>query len=99
MKELFLAASVMTVAVNVHEARTRLFRLPEQARSVRKIILVKAGKPCVRLMPFAKGQNRRKPTRLSQAFFESFPTEELDVWVSRWDATFTRHPCSASVVR
>ncbi len=77
----------MTIIVNVHEAKTHLSRLLEQAHAGQEIILAKAGKPYARLMPLASPAGRRQPGRLSgklnDAFFEPLPDEELKVWEGR----------------
>ncbi|AGA90081.1 prevent-host-death family protein [Thioflavicoccus mobilis 8321] len=74
----------MTLTVNVHEAKTHFSRLLEQAHAGQEIILAKAGKPYARLMPLAPTSGRRRPGRLagrlSDAFFEPLPEEELAAW-------------------
>lgn len=73
--------------VNVHEAKTHLSRLLEQAHAGQEIILAKAGKPYARLMPLAPEPQRRQPGRLAgkldPAFFEPLPDAELDAWEGR----------------
>ncbi len=39
-------------AINIHEAKTHLSRLVEQASSGVPVVIAKAGKPMVRLVPF-----------------------------------------------
>jgi prevent-host-death family protein len=77
----------MSIIINVHEAKTHLSRLLEQAHAGQEIILAKAGKPYARLMPLASEPARRQPGRLAgrlgDAFFESLPEEELDAWEGR----------------
>jgi len=77
----------MTLIVNVHEAKTHLSKLLEQAHAGQEIILAKAGKPYARLMPLAPAPARRQPGRLegrvTDAFFEPLPPEELDAWEGR----------------
>ena len=41
----------MTVTVNIHEAKTHLSRLVEQASKGREFVIAKAGKPMVRVVP------------------------------------------------
>ena len=41
----------MTKTVNVHEAKTHLSRLLEEAMAGEDIVIAKAGKPKVRLVP------------------------------------------------
>lgn len=48
--------------VNIHEAKTHLSRLVEQAAAGAEIIIAKAGRPVARLMPLAAAT--RKPRRL-----------------------------------
>lgn len=74
----------MSRVVNVHEAKTHFSRLLEQAHAGQEIIVAKAGKPYARLMPLAVEKGRRQPGRLpgrvTDAFFEPLPDEELSVW-------------------
>lgn len=77
----------MSAMVNVHEAKTHLSRLLEQAHAGHEIILAKAGKPYARLMPLAKEPARRRAGRLAgrlgDAFFEPLPADELASWEGR----------------
>lgn len=77
----------MARMVNVHEAKTHLSRLLEQAHGGEEIILAKAGRPYARLMPLADAPHERRPGRLQgrvdPAFFEPLPETELDAWESR----------------
>ena len=41
----------MTVTVNIHEAKTHLSRLVEQASKGQEFVIAKAGKPMVRVVP------------------------------------------------
>ena len=41
----------MTTTVNIHEAKTHLSRLVDQAAKGREFVIAKAGKPMVRLVP------------------------------------------------
>lgn len=43
----------MSKAINIHEAKTNLSRLVEQAAAGKEIIIAKAGKPLARLVPLA----------------------------------------------
>lgn len=43
----------MPTAINIHEAKTHLSRLVEQASAGEEIIIAKAGKPMARLVPLA----------------------------------------------
>ena len=74
----------MTIVVNVHEAKTHFSRLLEQAHAGQEILLAKAGKPYARLMPLERAVGKRQPGRLqgrvTEAFFEPLPKEDLDAW-------------------
>lgn len=76
----------MTRIVNVHEAKTHLSRLLDEAHAGKEIILAKAGKPYARLVPLA-APAARQPGRLAgglgAGFFEPLPDDELDAWESR----------------
>lgn len=41
----------MTLTVNIHEAKTHLSRLVEQASKGREFVIAKAGRPMVRVVP------------------------------------------------
>lgn len=78
----------MSITVNVHEAKTHLSRLLDQAHAGEEIILAKAGKPYARLVPLAPTPAQRRPGRLhgqldTARFFEPLPAEELDAWEQR----------------
>lgn len=72
--------------VNVHEAKTHFSKLLERAHSGEEIVLAKAGKPYARLVPLKKEEKpRRQPgrlkgMRLTEAFFDPLPDEELLLW-------------------
>ncbi len=69
--------------VNVHEAKTNLSKLLDRVLGGEEIIIARAGKPVVRLMPVGErlprvpGLARGKVT---DAFFEPLPEEELKAW-------------------
>lgn len=77
----------MSVIVNVHEAKTHLSRLLEQAHAGEEIIVAKAGKPYARLMPLESKPPQRQPGRLrgrlEDSFFEPLPEDELRAWEGR----------------
>ena len=50
----------MLIDVNIHEAKTHLSRLLEQALACDEVIIKKAGRPLVRLTPVATAPARRK---------------------------------------
>lgn len=77
----------MSVIVNVHDAKTHFSRLLDQAHAGEEIILAKAGKPYARLVPLEEPAVERRPGRLkgriSEAFDDPLPDEELDAWSPR----------------
>lgn len=73
----------MSTVVNVHEAKTHLSRLLDRVHAGEEIILAKAGKPYARLVPLEPRPERRPGLvkgRITDAFFEPLPAEELEVW-------------------
>ena len=76
--------------VNVHQAKTHLSRLIDEAHAGETIVLAKAGKPWARLMPLAPPAPQRIPGRLrsqgplSQAdvLLEAMDPSELEAWES-----------------
>ena len=46
---------------NVHEAKSRLSQLIELANAGEEVIICKAGKPVVRLIPYSEKRKPRKP--------------------------------------
>jgi prevent-host-death family protein len=48
------------VLVNMHEAKTHLSRLVEQASAGEEIVIARAGKPVVRLVPCGPLRTRRE---------------------------------------
>ena len=69
--------------VNVHEAKTHLSRLLERVAAGEEVVIARAGRPVARLVPI-NGEEPRKPGlakgRLTDAFFEPLPVDELDAW-------------------
>ena len=74
--------------VNVHQAKTHLSRLIDDAHAGETILLAKAGKPWARLMPLAPPPPQRIPGRLRglgplrnpDALLEPMPAAELASW-------------------
>ena len=74
--------------VNVHQAKTHLSRLMDEARAGETIVLAKAGRPWARLMPLEPPPAQRIPGRLSalgplshpEALLEPLSPEELASW-------------------
>ena len=72
----------MTI-VNIQEAKAQLSQLLDRVLSGEEILIAKAGKPVVRLLPV----NERLPRvpgiaegKVTEAFFEPLPEEELKAW-------------------
>lgn len=75
----------MPTIINVHEAKTHLSRLLERAHRGEEIILAKAGKPYARLVPLEEREARRPGLatgRVTKAFFEPLPEDEIASWES-----------------
>ena len=72
--------------VNVHEAKTQLSRLLARVAGGEEIVIARAGKPVARLLPVQGTGARRTPgslrgrMRLSEAFNEPLPADELSAW-------------------
>jgi prevent-host-death family protein len=76
----------MTLTVNIHEAKTHLSRLVEQAAKGREFIIAKAGKPMVRVVPLEAASAMRV-----LGFLAGRGTVEVDVkeaFVADIDAMF-----------
>jgi len=73
-------------AVTVHEAKTNLSKLIEQACRGEEVIIARGATPVVRLVPVGKVRGRRQPgvlrgkLRVGREFFEPLPAEELLPW-------------------
>jgi prevent-host-death family protein len=50
----------MSKTINIHEAKTHLSRLVEQAALGNEVIIAKAGKPMARLVPLASAPRPKK---------------------------------------
>ncbi len=50
----------MTVEANVHDAKTHLSRLLDQALAGDDVIIMRSGRPLVRLVPVELAQHRRE---------------------------------------
>ena len=75
--------AAMTKVINVHEAKTHLSRLLDQVAAGEEIVIAKAGKPIAKLTAVKAAAPRRPGLikgRVTDAFFEPLPPEELDAW-------------------
>jgi prevent-host-death family protein len=73
--------------VNIQEAKTHLSRLVEEASAGEEIVIAKAGKPLVKLVPVSALQGPRKLGQLSGKVHESDNCwdPDLDVEASFYD--------------
>ncbi|MBS3936108.1 MAG: type II toxin-antitoxin system prevent-host-death family antitoxin [Sulfuritalea sp.] len=74
-------------AVNIHDAKTNLSRLVDQAAAGAEIIIAKAGKPVARLMPLEKPLD--EPRRLGVLAGKREVPEDIDaMFVADIEAMF-----------
>jgi prevent-host-death family protein len=74
----------MSEIINIYEAKTHLSSLVERAAAGENIVIARAGKPLVRLVPVEldagkpreSGQLRGLP--MPESFFDPLPDEELE---------------------
>ena len=74
--------------MNVHQAKTQLSRLIDDAHAGETIVLAKAGKPWARLMPLEAPAPQRLPGRLRhlgplsepEVLLEPMPPDQLADW-------------------
>lgn len=74
-----------TTEVSVHQAKTHLSRLLDEALAGHTVIVTRRGKPIIRLEPVAP---RRRPVfgsmkgliALDDSFFDPLPDDELKAW-------------------
>ena len=69
--------------VNIHEAKTHLSRLVEQAASGEEIVIAKAGRPIARLVPFDHAVPRKPGLaagRITDAFFGPLDPDDIAAW-------------------
>jgi prevent-host-death family protein len=72
------------IKVNVHEAKTHLSRLLDRALAGEEVVIARAGRPLVRLVPVA-ARGRRVPPSVpglivTDAFLDPLPPDELARW-------------------
>lgn len=71
--------------VNMHEAKTTLSQLVEQAEKGEEILLARAGEPVARIVALKTGARRvlgqwRGRVRMSDDFDAPLPADELEHW-------------------
>jgi prevent-host-death family protein len=73
-------------SIKVHEAKTNLSKLIEQARRGEEVIIARGATPVVRLVPVGEVQGRRQPgalrgkLRVGPEFSQPLPAGELSPW-------------------
>lgn len=77
----------MTKSVNVHEAKTHLSRLLDEAAAGEDIVIAKAGQPVAHLLALSRTPRPRglfvhswPKLDADGAFFEPLPDDELAAW-------------------
>ncbi len=72
--------------LNIYEAKTQLSRLLDRALAGEEVVIARAGRPLVRLVPVEERRPREPGLaegRVTEAFFEPLPAHELDAWEGR----------------
>lgn len=75
----------------VHDAKTNLSKLIEQAEGGEEVIIARGNMPAVRLVPVAEKKTKRVfgslkgVATLPDSFFDPLPEEELQLWEGRVD--------------
>ncbi len=73
--------------LNVQQAKAQLSKMVDAAMLGEEVIIAKAGKPFVRLVPVALPSRRPGAAKgkalVSPAFFEPLPEDELQHWEQR----------------
>jgi prevent-host-death family protein len=70
----------------IHEAKTNLSKLIEQACQGEEVVIARGPEPVVRLVPIADVKGRRQPgalrgkLRVGREFFEPLVDEEIARW-------------------
>lgn len=73
-------------AHSIHAAKTHLSRLVERAVAGEDVVIARGATPIVRLVPVKAGRVGRRfgamrgRARVTPAFFEPLPREELNAW-------------------
>ncbi len=74
----------MTEVVNMYDAKAQLSRLIDRAAAGEDILIARAGKPIVRLVPVEDSLPRQpgmlKGPAIPDAFFDPLPEDELKEW-------------------
>lgn len=72
-----------TIQVNIHEAKSKLSQLAEKAWAGDKVVIAKAGKPYLDLIPHKATSQQRKPGRYKGKIkiskdFDQTPIDVID---------------------
>ncbi len=74
------------VMTNIHEAKTHLSRLIKEVVAGKEVVISKAGKPLVKLIPYSVSKTPRKlghlkgKIKISKDFDEELPKKLLDLF-------------------
>ncbi|MBP6583810.1 MAG: type II toxin-antitoxin system Phd/YefM family antitoxin [Chromatiaceae bacterium] len=74
------------IQVNIHEAKTQLSKIIDQACRGEEVVIAKAGTPVVRITAIAPRPSGRQfgalrgKAQVDQRFFEPLPEDELRAW-------------------
>ncbi|MBO9577140.1 MAG: type II toxin-antitoxin system prevent-host-death family antitoxin [Microbacteriaceae bacterium] len=73
--------------MNIQDAKTQLSKLIAAAERGEEVVIARAGKPAVRLVPIEPPRQRKfgtlaglVPPIPDSAFFDPLPEEELELW-------------------
>ena len=72
--------------VTVHAAKTNLSKLLAQVEAGEEVVIMRGSTPVAKLVPIEKPRPKREfgslkgIVRVTDAFFEPLPPEELDAW-------------------
>jgi len=74
------------VKVTIHAAKTTLSKLIELAQAGEDVIIARGDTPVARLVPIVTQLPERRPgtlrgvVKITDAFFEPLPDDEIDAW-------------------
>lgn len=72
--------------VTIHQAKTNLSRLIQEACGGKEVVIARGSKPVARLVPLEGAKGKRRPGSLKgklqvgPEFFAALPAEELSGW-------------------
>lgn len=75
--------------VTIHAAKTTLSKLIARAHAGEEIVIARGDVPVARLVPIVERTPRRQPgtlrgvVKITGAFFEPLPPEELEAWEAK----------------